>query len=204
MTGRGSCDMGMPPPFNRRVQPHIEDPPMANASESRKPKLRDIQKGMTLELIRKAARKIFYSKSFEDVSLDEIAAEAGVSRGTIYLHFPGKNDILLDLLSEDLAAQMAIYEELAAAAKIDKPTIRKWLQHFRDSMDERHPSMRLFPIAFRNMPDRASVVVDHRENAIAKLGARYSGFSLAGIKGIARERKRATIYMMLFKIEQVA
>src|SRR3546814_9247543 len=76
MTGRGSCDMGMPPPFNRRVQPHIEDPPMANASESRKPKLRDIQKGMTLELIRKAARKIFYSKSFEDVSLDEIAAEA--------------------------------------------------------------------------------------------------------------------------------
>src|SRR3546814_20916116 len=70
---------------------------------------------MTLELIRKAARKIFYSKSFEDVSLDEIAAEAGVSRGTIYLHFPGKNDILLDLLSEDLAAQMAIYEELAAA-----------------------------------------------------------------------------------------
>src|SRR3546814_6774264 len=97
MTGRGSCDMGMPPPFNRRVQPHIEDPPMANASESRKPKLRDIQKGMTLELIRKAARKIFYSKSFEDVSLDEIAAEAGVSRGTIYLDFPGKNDILLDL-----------------------------------------------------------------------------------------------------------
>src|SRR3546814_18708516 len=71
-------------------------------------------------------------------------------------------------------------------------------------MDERQPSMRLFPIAFRNMPDRASVVVDHRENAIAKLGARYSGFSLAGIKGIARERKRATIYMMLFKIEQVA
>src|SRR3546814_20838236 len=51
---------------------------------------------------------------------------------------------------------------------------------------------------------RSSVVVDHRENATAKLGARYSGFSLAGIKGIARERKRATIYMMLFKIEQVA
>src|SRR3546814_17818723 len=89
-------------------------------------------KGMTLELIRKAARKIFYSKSFEDVSLDEIAAEAGVSRGTIYLHFPGKNDILLDLLSEDLAAQMAIYAELAAAAKLEKPTIRKWPQHFRD------------------------------------------------------------------------
>src|SRR3546814_14800269 len=104
---------------------------------------------MTLELIRKAARKIFYSKSFEDVSLDEIAAEAGVSRGTIYLHFPGKNDILLDLLSEDLAAQMAIYEELAAAAKIDKPTIRKWLQQFRESMTERQPSMRAFPMPIK-------------------------------------------------------
>src|SRR3546814_16384839 len=111
MTGRGSCDMGMPPPFNRRVQPHIEDPPMANASESRKPKLRDIQKCMTLELIRKAARKIFYSKSFADVSLDEIAAEAGDSRGTIDQNFPGKNELLLDKIGRPSSREQRCKKE---------------------------------------------------------------------------------------------
>lgn len=162
-----------------------------------------MQKEMTLEMIRKAARKTFYAKSFEEVSIDEIASEAGVSRGTIYLHFASKNEILFDLLMQDMAAQMAIYDELAQAQAPDRAMVRAWLQHFRDSMNERHSSMHLFPVAFIHMPERQNVVVKHRETAIKHLGDRYRAFNLEGLAGISREQKRARIYMMLFKIEQV-
>ena len=174
------------------------------SSTTKKPSLREIQKEMTLEIIRKAARKTFYAKTFEEVSIEEIASEAGVSRGTIYLHFTGKNEILFDLLMQDMATQMAIYDELAQTEAPDRPRVRAWLQHFRDSMEERHRSMHLFPVAFVHIPERQHVVVKHRETAIRHLGERHKAFSLEGLSGLDRERKRASIYMMLFKIEQVS
>ena len=37
-----------------------------------------------------AARTVFARKGFADGIVDDIAAEAGVAKGTIYLYFPSK------------------------------------------------------------------------------------------------------------------
>lgn len=169
-----------------------------------KPKLRDAHKSMTLGRLKEASRKIFYSKNYDAVSIDEIAAEAGVSRGTVYLHFSSKSELLFDLLRDDLAAQMRLYEELTALRKADRRSIRAWLEAYRASMHERRISNQLFPIAFRSMPERASIIGIHRDAAISKLGTRYSGFDLDGLQPGPREHKRAQAYMMLFVLEQVA
>jgi len=171
---------------------------------ARKPRLRDAHKNMTLARLKEASRKIFYSKNYDAVSMDEIAAEAGVSRGTVYLHFPSKSELLFDLLYDDLAAQMQLYEQLAAVRKADRRAIRAWLQEYRASMHERRISIQLFPVAFRSMPERASIVGVHRDSAIGKLGKRYPGFDLDGLQPGPRERKRAECYIMLFMLEQVA
>jgi AcrR family transcriptional regulator len=51
-----------------------------------------------------AARKIFARKGFADGIVDDIAAEAGIAKGTIYLYFPSKKSIYKSLLQNDMEA----------------------------------------------------------------------------------------------------
>ncbi len=45
-----------------------------------------------------AAVRVFARKGFQRASLDEIAAEAGLTKGAIYWHFRSKNDLFFALL----------------------------------------------------------------------------------------------------------
>ncbi len=48
--------------------------------------------------IRDGARKIFLDRGFSGASTDGIAAEAGVSKQTLYAYYPSKEDLLADVL----------------------------------------------------------------------------------------------------------
>lgn len=54
------------------------------------------------EKILLAAAKIFARKGFFNAKISEIAREAGVADGTIYLYFKGKDDILIHLFEEKM------------------------------------------------------------------------------------------------------
>lgn len=56
------------------------------------------------EAIVDAARRLFTGEPFERVSLDAIAAEAGVSKVTIYSHFPNKEALFIEAISASCAA----------------------------------------------------------------------------------------------------
>lgn len=47
-----------------------------------------------------AARKVFARKGFAETTVDQIAEEAGVAKGTVYLYFPSKRDIYFAALRE--------------------------------------------------------------------------------------------------------
>lgn len=51
--------------------------------------------------ILKAARKLFFEKGFKAVTVDSIAAKAGVSKGSIYLYFDSKEEIYAQVLIAD-------------------------------------------------------------------------------------------------------
>lgn len=51
--------------------------------------------------ILKAARKLFFDKGFKAVTVDSIAAKAGVSKGSIYLYFDSKEEIYAQVLIAD-------------------------------------------------------------------------------------------------------
>lgn len=57
------------------------------------------------ELIIDAAETLLAAKKLSDISLAEIAATAGISKGTLYYHYKTKNDILLDLTDKYLDEQ---------------------------------------------------------------------------------------------------
>ncbi len=52
--------------------------------------------------ILEAARAVFARKGFAAALVDDIADEAGIAKGTVYLYFPSKKDIYLAALVEEL------------------------------------------------------------------------------------------------------
>jgi AcrR family transcriptional regulator len=51
-----------------------------------------------------AALRVFASRGYRDAGVDEIAAAAGYSKGALYWHFSGKQDLLSALLEERIDA----------------------------------------------------------------------------------------------------
>ncbi len=47
-----------------------------------------------------AALRVFARRGYQQASVDEIATEAGYSKGAVYWHFSGKDDLLTSLLRE--------------------------------------------------------------------------------------------------------
>ncbi|MDD5303626.1 MAG: TetR/AcrR family transcriptional regulator [Elusimicrobia bacterium] len=90
-------------------------------------------------LILAAARRLLVKRGFQDIVLDDIAHEAGVAKGTLFLHFKDKEELfsaafadLVDGLGLELEALpktgLAGKELLVAAAKVV-------LTHFDHSHD---------------------------------------------------------------------
>jgi AcrR family transcriptional regulator len=89
------------------------------------PERREREKELRRELIQEAAKRVFLTKGFMGATIDEIAREAEVSIGSIYLHFAGKEDLYASLnLStisafEGAAAQIIAYRDKGAEEKLD-------------------------------------------------------------------------------------
>ncbi|WP_252254762.1 TetR/AcrR family transcriptional regulator [Clostridium sp. ZBS12] len=49
-----------------------------------------------------AAIKVFTNKSFEEVTMREIAATAGLTTGAIYYHYKSKDDLLYDVINRSI------------------------------------------------------------------------------------------------------
>lgn len=61
------------------------------------------------------ARRVFLAQGFDAASMNDIAREAGVSKGTIYSYFPSKDALFAALIREDKrqqAEQLSIYDDL--------------------------------------------------------------------------------------------
>jgi len=54
----------------------------------------------------KSAEKIFARDGFEAAKLEEIAAEAGYTRGAFYANFAGKEDLFLALLEREISSRI--------------------------------------------------------------------------------------------------
>jgi AcrR family transcriptional regulator len=63
--------------------------------------------------ILEAALKVFAEKGFAATRLEEIAARAGVAKGTIYLYFPSKEAVFTALVKEKLGGRVTAFADLA-------------------------------------------------------------------------------------------
>src|SRR6186997_1504181 len=68
-----------------------------------------------------AARVHFFSHGFRSVTMDDLAEELGISKKTLYAHFPGKIDLLQAVLADKFACVEATLKEVTRAHRHDFP-----------------------------------------------------------------------------------
>ena len=68
------------------------------------------------QAIIEAARKIFAMKGYEDTTIAEIAEDAGIAVGTVYLYFGNKRDIYTSVSLDWAASLAAIFEDPTIAS----------------------------------------------------------------------------------------
>lgn len=117
-----------------------------------------------------AARAHFFSHGFRSVTMDDLAGELGISKKTIYAHFPGKFDLLEAVLADKLASVEATLKEVTCAHPKDfSATLRDLLAGTQRELDEIKPRF------VRDMRQKAPEVFKLVERRRAALIQRYIG-----------------------------
>ncbi len=70
-------------------------------TKSRLLELKNKERDLRIQLILDAAKRVFLRKSYENISMKEIADEAGISISTIYTYFPGQESLFVEVCVQD-------------------------------------------------------------------------------------------------------
>lgn len=85
------------------------------------------RKGPKHDRILEAAVKVFARKGFHNSRIAEIAVEAGVASGTIYLYFRNKDDILISVFEESLDQIIGEVERDLAGIPDPRDRLRRFI-----------------------------------------------------------------------------
>jgi AcrR family transcriptional regulator len=62
--------------------------------------------------IMNAAEEVFSQKGFSDARMDDIAEETGLSKGTLYLYYKSKDDLIIAILDRIFRREFRVFENL--------------------------------------------------------------------------------------------
>jgi AcrR family transcriptional regulator len=74
---------------------------------------REKERELRRQGILKAARALFTTQDYEQVSMERIASEAELAKGTLYLYFDTKEDLVLALVTEELDQLLEKLEKIS-------------------------------------------------------------------------------------------
>lgn len=75
-----------------------------------------------------AATRVFAEKGFFSATLDEVAQEAEFSKGTLYLYFSSKDDLLYNVISSKTSHLTKIFHDILVMKSSFKEELRKLLK----------------------------------------------------------------------------
>src|SRR3954470_2886771 len=90
--------------ISRDSMSSVRDPEIAEPRWRRLPEERPRQ-------ILAAALSVFGERGLAAARLDDIAKRAGLSKGTIYLYFPNKEELFREMVRQLIVAQLVVAEQ---------------------------------------------------------------------------------------------
>lgn len=106
-----------------------------------------------------AALELFVEKGFAATRSEEVAARAGVSKGTLFLYFPTKEDLFKAVVRENISGRFAEWQEAFrssenSSADMMRNCLRVWWE--RVGMSKASGIGKLVMSEARNFPDLAA------------------------------------------------
>jgi len=121
-------------------------------SEERRQREKEIRRNQILN----TAKRLFFSEGFQAVTVEKIAREAELAKGSIYLHFRGKEEIYTQILLDNIDA---FYQQIAfLESKKDSAAVR--LRCFTGiylDLFLRNPELFRIMVNFQLYPDRLTL-----------------------------------------------
>lgn len=100
--------------------------------------------------ILEAARRVFARKGFDQTTVDDIAAAAGVAKGTLYLYFRSKREIYFEALKEGVLALHAESDRRMASGATAAQKIRAFISTRVKYFEENRDFFRIYCSEFPN------------------------------------------------------
>jgi AcrR family transcriptional regulator len=128
------------------------------------PAARQRRKDARPQELLEAALALFGEKGFAATRIEEVAQRAGVSKGTLYLYYPSKEELLKAVITHYLSSRIAdtaqqVDAYRGAMSPLLQDTLVTWWQHMYAS-----PASATFKIIIsesRNFPEIAEYYVRH-------------------------------------------
>ena len=114
-----------------------------------------VQEFRTAEIL-EAARRVFARSGFNETTVDQIAEEAGVAKGTVYLYFSSKQEVFRAALRKGLAElhEQALLEITAANTNAER--LQAFIGARLRYCNENRDFFRIYYTEFANLKVRSS------------------------------------------------
>jgi AcrR family transcriptional regulator len=147
-----------------------------------------------------AALRVFAERGYRDAGVDDIAAEAGYSKGALYWHFSGKEELLATLLEERVDAPMrelvALLESAPPEQDMSLEASREFPRRLATERDAVLLEREYWSVAIRDPDLHARYVERQKElrGALARaLEARARHLGMAGMPMAADDFARIVL-----------
>lgn len=134
------------------------------------------QQRQTHERLLAAGRVVLTKRGFLAATVEEIAAEAGYTRGAVYKHFGGKEGLWLAIMDAQAEAHLDLLDKALAQAVDQRGLVRALTPNeFADDADAARWSIAAaeFTAAVAGQPETAAAVIEaqrrHEEKIVAVL-----------------------------------
>lgn len=160
------------------------------------------------DLILDAADRLLARKGYKKMTMEDLAQEVGIGKGTIYLHFPSKEEVVLSHVDRIVERVKAELRRLAADARPTPARLREMLlarvlvrfdsvQHYTESLSDLLAALRpgLLARRRRHFEEEAEIVA-----GVLEEGRRAGVFAFRDARAAARSLLVATNSLLPYSL----
>ena len=97
----------------------------------------------TITEILNSAEALFLGKNYADITMDEVAAAAGVTKGAIYHHFGSKESLYVAMMDSALSEKQALFQTAVESPGTCRDRLRKLTEIFLELPREKRDIVKL-------------------------------------------------------------
>lgn len=152
------------------------------------------------EAIQRAARELFARRGYGDVSMDEVARVAGVSKATIYSHFKDKEELFAGLMRAECAMSWVRSELAERSLDNVRGTLVELASSYASVLSDKSTLTRMVIAEARRFPALAEIFFDSGPCSSRHQLAIYLGrAAAAGLLAITDPQRAADQFFALLR-----